>query len=328
MISIRKYLDRGNQTRETEELPEDPGLYNLYSALLEDVDQRVLTKARFQTLNTRLSDLRNQVSPGLSSEEMLRIAMQSSQILADYERAVQQQATTTAVEMQHIVGMLNQALMVLAGGSERSVSRLKTIQSSLENALYLKDILALKSSVSETTQFVRDESAREQQAAAKEKEIFEKDLAKAKEFLVAARSGLLGRADGVGAIAGLVSTAHRTCAVIFLFDKMQSVVQRYGSDVAEELIMLLISERLVPLAPGATVYRWSSSSIVAVVPNVPDLASLRARAVALNHAQLVHRAAVGSRTAVLTLRPSYLIADAETPDGLVAEIDRFTGVHP
>jgi hypothetical protein len=91
-------------------------------------------------------------------------------------------------------------------------------------------------------------------------------------------------------------------------------------------MVLLINERLQVLAPDAPAYRWNTSSIVALITQEPDLAGLRARAEALNRAQLVHRAAVGSRTAVLTLNPSYLVIEAASrPDVLVEELDRFTG---
>jgi hypothetical protein len=156
------------------------------------------------------------------------LASRSSAILADYKKSFQQQATTAAVEMQHIVGMLNQALMVLAGGSERSLSRLKNIQTSLEKASYLQDILALKSSLSDTMQFVREETIREQQPAARDKELFGKDLAKAKEFLALTRSGLLGRDDGRRALAGMlreIPSGMAVYAIAFLFERMQSVIQ-------------------------------------------------------------------------------------------------------
>jgi hypothetical protein len=331
MISIRKYLDRTDKPHDSNQDSETSGLYSLYSALLDDLDQRILTKSRFHSLNARFAEIRAEVSPDLGEAEAAGLASRSSAVLADYEKALQQQATSAAIEMQHIVGMLNQALMVLAGGSERSLSRLKNIQTSLEKASYLQDIVALKSSLSDTMQFVREETIREQQSAAREKELFEKDLAKAKEFLELTRSGLLGREDGRRALAGIlreIPSGMAVYAVAFVFERMQSVIQRYGPEVAEEMMMLLIKERLQALAPDVPAYRWNPSSVVAFVVTEPDLAGLRARAEALNRAQLVHRAAVGSRTAVLTLKPSCLVIEAAgRPDVLVEELDRFTGLQ-
>ncbi len=330
MISIRRYLDRAGRPRESDQaVVEGSGLFNLCSALLDDLDLHVLSRSRFESLNARFAEMRNAVTPDVSEEEALNIALRSSAILADYEKTLQQQATSTAVEMQHIVGMLNQALMALAGGSERSVSRLKNIQASLEKTSYLQDIVALKSSLSDTVQFVREETHREQQAASKDREGFEKDLAKAKEFLAVTRSGLLSREDAIRALPGIlreVAPGRAVYALGFVFERIQSVTQRYGPEVAEELIAVLIRERLHQLAPEATPYRWNTAAVVAFISQEADLSGLRMRAASQNQAQLVHRTAVGNRTAVLTLKPSYLVTEvASSPEVLVQELDKFTG---
>ncbi len=307
------------------------GLFKLCSALMDELGQRVLPRSRYEALSERFAEVRTEVLPELTEEDASRIAVKSSSILADYERLNQQQATSTAVEMQHIVGMLNQALMVLAGGSERSVSRLQSIQSALESASHLQDIVALKSSLSETIRFVRNENLREQQAATSEKEHFEKDLAKAREFLVANRSGLLTREEGIRAVSGMLSRVPAGCrvyAIAMAYERMPIVVQRYGPEVAEELVALLIRERLYVLAPGAIAYRWNVSNVVGFITQEQDLAALRKRAAELNQAQLVHRVWLGNRTAVLTMKPSYLVAEAGALELLVEEVDRFSGFRP
>lgn len=102
--------------------------------------------------------------------------------------------------MQHILGMLNQALMVLASGNQRSVSRLRQIQGSLKRAAMMQDMLALKHSLADTVRFIEQECARERQAAAGEFATFEKDLGRARQMLGDAFKALPGRAEGIRAI--------------------------------------------------------------------------------------------------------------------------------
>jgi hypothetical protein len=260
------------------------------------------------------------------------IEQSTGRLLAQYQAMAQQAATNTAVEMQHILAMLNRALMVLSGGSERSVSRLRQVQESLQRASMLEDLIALKSSLTDTIRFVQEESVREQQTAAKEFAAFEVDVEKARTFLGSNFKGLPGRPEGVRAISEeikAVAASQALYVVAFLFDRLEAIVQRYGPEVADELMYRLIKERLQPVAPVNKAFRWTSSSVIGVFPRNRDLSTLRAQLIALNRTPLVHRVALGSRVAVLTVSPSYLVAEAvsDSPNSLIEEVDRFTGIH-
>lgn len=339
MISIKKYLLAGGGSRQpgvADEPRLDPAcaevLFNLLTGLFERINEQVLAGDRCEDLRAQLATVKSLLKLDLAPEEASEIEDATTRILGSYQATAQQTATNTAVEMQHILGMLNQALMVLAGGSERSISRLQQIQDSLKRTSMLQDIIALKSSLADTVKFVQQESAREQQTAAKEFAAFETDVRKARNSIGNTFKGLPARPDGLRAITEGVKSVPPNQAlyvVAFLFDRLESTVQRYGAAVAEELIFRVIKERLQPLSTGSKAFRWSSSSLVGVFHRLRDVFSLRAQLAELNRSPMVHRVTLGNRVAVLTLSPSYLVTEgnSELPAPLIEEVDRFTGVN-
>jgi hypothetical protein len=343
MISIGKYLLSGDSADEPlpapplSELPQPDAvcpevLLSLCSGLCDSINERVLTGERCEELRAQFADVRSLLRPDLSSDQATEIQSSTSQILASYQVAVQQAATNTAVEMQHILAMLNQGLMVLAGGSERSISRLQQIQQSLERTSMLRDIIALKSSLVEAVRFVQQESTREQETSARELAAFEADVRKARSFMGYAFKGLPGRPEAIRAITEelkAVPPKQALYAVAFLFDRLDAVVERYGDPVGDELMFKLIKERFQPLAPTSKTFRWTASSMVGLFCRVRDVIALRGQLAELSRTPMVHRVTVGNRVAVLTVSPSYLVIEAlpDCPAQLIEEVDRFTGVH-
>ena len=338
MISIKKYLLSSGTNRQSAAGVAQPEaawadvLFSLCSGLFDLIHQHVLSGERCDELRQQVTELKSLLRPDLSPEESADITQAVARILGSYQKGVQLTATNTAVEMQHILGMLNQALMVLAGGSQRSISRLQQIQDSLQRTSMLQDIIALKSSLADTVKFVQQESAREQVTASKEFEAFETDVRKARSSLGNTFRGLPTRPEGLRAVSDDTKSIPANQAlylVAFLFDRLESIVQRYGAAVADELMFRLIKERLQPLSPASKVFRWTPSSIVGVFYRIRDVFSLRSQLAELNRTPLVHRVTLGNRVAVLTVSPSYLVTEgiSDVPEPLIEEVDRFTGAR-
>jgi GGDEF domain-containing protein len=194
----------------------------------------------------------------------------------------------------------------------------------------IEDIVALKSRLAETVRFLEAESAKAHESAAQELLRFETEVTEMREFLGNTRTELAGRPEAVSRIEDSlkkVVPGEALYLVAFRFDRLQSVAQRYGPAVADELIFRIIKERLQPVAPGDTAYRWTLSSLVAVFRRLRSLAALRTEVAKLNSAPLVHRIALGNRTAVMTVTPSHLVAEgvSESPGQLIEQVDLFTG---
>jgi hypothetical protein len=124
-----------------------------------------------------------------------------------------------------------------------------------------------------------------------------------------------------------VITGEALYVVAYLCDRLNAITQRYGPGVTDELISLLVEQRLKPVMPENAMYQWTSSSLVAVFTRPRDEDKLRKEVVNLNRTPLVHKLALGGRTAVLTLAPSHLVLEgiSGSPSRLIEQVDKFTG---
>lgn len=330
MISIRKYLN-AEQKKPTGDagpaVAED--LCILSSAILDCINQFVLTGDANESPRSRLVQVKEALRPDLTPDEAARAAESVSSILAAHQAFTQRAAAEQLTEARHIFEMLNQALVVLGEGNERGFSRLFTIQESLQRASKMRDMSSLKASLAETVQFIHTESAGARETAAQELGRFETEVASARAFLGASRLELAGRPEGVSEISDSLKNlvpGEALYLVAYLCDRLNAVTQRYGPGVADELISHLIRERLKPVMPENTLYRWTPSSLVAVFSRPRDADKLRSEVANLNRTPLVHRMALGGRTAVLTLSPSHLVAEGLSgpPSALIEQVDKFT----
>ncbi len=353
MISIRKYLDTRSNSNAANTAPGDleeeagridmeieptpagarpDAFYGMAAGLLDCIEKFVLSGEQDEPLRAELTHLNSGVSPNWSLEEAAQAVEAVRRILRRKNEALQQKGVKQAIEMQHIFAMLNQALIVLAEGKDRSVARLNRIQESLQRAYLIDDMVALKSSLSDTVRFVKAESVKSNETSTKEVARFEQEVNKAREFLGDSRLELAGRHEGVNRITDSLTNlppGESVYLVAFLLDRLQAFIQRYGPPVAEELVFRVIKERVQPIAASDTTFRWTSSSLVAVLKGQRDLAALQNQVNRLNSLPLVHRIALGNRTAVLTIKPSHLVAEGGpgSADALIDKVDQFTGIQ-
>jgi len=304
-------------------------LFHLYSRVLDQIGTYLLT-GEFQHFQPRLEELKQQLLAS-EFEEAGSFEEGTRAILAGYSRQSRESFQNAATEMQQIVGVLGQALTALSGGSERSLSTLQKIHESLHKTSMIQDVTSLRSSLSEAIQLIRKESVREHQVAARERESFETEVTRIQGLFAGNPNRRLpGRQEGIRAISDSLSSlspGRVLCVIAFVFDQLKAVVQRYGPEGVDDLFLLLIRERLQPVAPSNTAYRWTPSSLVGVFQCEPDIARLKSEMAALNRAPLVCRIALGGRTAVLKMGISHLIVEGAAGGGdtLVSELDRFTG---
>src|ERR1022692_3905585 len=168
MISIRKYL-YSDSAKTSQAVAVDSestqALYGFASDVLKCIDQHVLSGEQCAPLRSQLIQLRDGLRLDWTTEEASQAAEAVGRTLAQQKAATQQSAVSQAIEMQHIFAMLNQALIVLAGGNDRSIARLNRIQESVQQACQIEDMVALKFSLSDTVRFVKAEAAHTQESS-------------------------------------------------------------------------------------------------------------------------------------------------------------------
>jgi hypothetical protein len=338
MVSLRKYLygatpKGGGTALEAEEPVGSPVMSGFARDVLDCIARYVFGSKAEEAQQAQIAGLRDALHDAWTPPEASGAAETVRSLMAQKAEEVQEKSVRQAVEMQHIFGMFNEALITLAEGKDRSVARLNRVQEYLQQAGKIEDIVAIRSMLSETVRFVKTESAQAQESASRELARFEQEAGKLREFIGGQRLELGGRPEGVARIRevlGSLPPGEGLFVVVFLLDRLQSFVQRYGANVAEELVLKVIKERVQPLSSGQTTFRWTPASLAAIFTGRWDITSLRKQVSDLNAAPLVHRIAVGGRKAALTMKPSHMVAEGllGLPDQLVDLVDNFAGAHP
>jgi hypothetical protein len=326
-------MQQGAMSRQSEAGQGEPVL-SLCSALLEYIGSYVLSGESPSDARTDIGGFRDslssELSGKLSSEELAEIQERVRNILADHQTEVQDAASRAAVETRHLAAILDQAVALLTNGEERSLSGLQKIQEALQRTSRLPDLVSLRKSLKETIRLANEESARQKTESAREIAAFRTEVVEAQELVAHHPNQRLGgRPEGVRSIAESLQALapdHALYAVVFVFDQLNAVLQRYGPEAVDEMMFRLIRERIQPLAALSSAFRWTPQSLVGIFQRPRGLDSARSEAAALNRFPLVQRISLGNRTAVLTLSPSHLVveADAAQPESLIQEIDLFT----
>ena len=333
MISIFEQRYRSDRTDSTQS-NRDPSeaIYKLLRGLLENINRYVLIGDGLAPHRQQVDQVKDSLMQAESAEEISQAEVGVSGILAKYRGDTQQAAMVQAIEVQHIFAILNHALIVMAEGSDRSVSRLSEIQNTLQRTSKMRDLVAMRSSLSDTMKFVEKEAAESRKVVTEELARLQADVGKAREYMGNAGAVLAGRTEAIARIGETLQSlidGQGLYALAYVCERLSGITQRYGSKVAEELVFRVIRERLEPVARAAFLYRWTSSGLVAVFTRQRDLVAVEREVADLNRGPVVHRVALGNRTAVLTMVPSRLVLEGcpGFPSRLVDQLDSFIGAR-
>jgi len=209
---------------------------------------------------------------------------------------------------------------------------------------------ALRASLRDVVRLIAEESSKEQQALTREREAIETHVVRFRDIVAGnPNRRLRGREEGIRALSdfqALRESRKMVWIMAFVCENLRGIVQRYGPEVTDDLFLQLIRERIHPIAPNCSTFRWSPSAVVSLAALEADQAGLQSRMASLNQAPLVCRLALGNRTAMVKVGLSHLLLDASpstepsgspvasdasrqySTDRLIAEIDRFTGAEP
>ena len=171
MISLRKYLDAASRKRAEASEPsacDCDSLSRFSSSLLDTIQTEVLVGEDCDSWRAQLVQLSDSLRADWSLEEQSAAAGTARRVLAEHRASTQQSNAQQATEIQQIFATLNQALIVMSEGKERTVSRLNTIQDSVRRASMINDIVALKSALTATVEFIKQEAAQAHEAGTRE----------------------------------------------------------------------------------------------------------------------------------------------------------------
>jgi len=340
MVSIRKYLEMRNPASTpgpsgplTRTVP-----VSLCTGILNHIGAYILPGETAVELNARLENILSELAGDVNETAAERIDHLVRSALAAHAARQRETAQRLAIETQHVVGVLNHALMALVGGSERSVSRLKRIQDSLQRTAQIRDVDALRNSLGEAMKLIEDETRHEEEHSQRDLAAFESEVVKVRENLFANTIRRLpGRSEALLSLTEILASLESgasLCLVAQAFDNFRAVSQRYGPEPIDEIFFQAIRERIQPLSPIGSSWQWSPSCIVSAFIKDWGVTELQSEVAEISRNPLLHRMRLGSRTAVLKVGMSHLavIATTAAPQrrgvidpAVIEQIDRFAG---
>src|ERR1039458_1050225 len=175
MISIRRYLDSYRRAEPDTGTPADlsfqTSLAHLATVLVSEIGAESLseTDPAFEPFSASIGDIQQRLEAAESPDEIQALSVEIPQVLQGFRRAKQEVDHRQTEEVQKIVAMLQQTIEALSRGNDRSMTRLRRIESQIRSASQISEIVALRERLRSCVDQIRDEAAAEQRDFAKTK---------------------------------------------------------------------------------------------------------------------------------------------------------------
>jgi len=331
MITLRKYLygEVTSGTAEAEAIHAFcKALTQLSSGLLDGLEQHVFNEphSAFQTFATEARKFRDRLEGEAEPNDVQSVADNASTLLREFRQARDQVQQSEASEVHKMVSMLNETIAVLASGSERSLSRLRQVETELKNASALSDIVALKSRLNACMTSIREERTREQQETARNISEMKTGVQRAQEGFTLARTGIATRREAEKSIAEAVTSTDSAVAIIVI-DLIPTIKSRYNQITAERFVSSFAQELAEHLPSPNRFFRWNEQSLMVTLPESKVFAKLMSD-VRERLAQMPRerQMIVGQRSTMFSNAHRWTVmrpAEAQTPQAAVSRIDQF-----
>jgi hypothetical protein len=277
MISIRKYLDsyrRGQPDAGEQALPEtvapadldfQASLAHLAAVLVSEIAAGGLneTDLAFEPFSASMGGIQLRLEAAGSPDDILALSLEIPRVLQEFRRAKQAVEHRQTEEVQKIVAMLQQTIEALSRGSDRSVARLRRIESLIRSASQLSEIVALRERLRACVDQIRDEAAAEQREFAKTRSELERDFVLAQESAALARGGIPGRSQAEQRVAEAPGAAP---LALVLLERLSAIKARYGAGASERYFSGFLGELTGRLPSPKKTFRWNERTLMVELP--------------------------------------------------------------
>ena len=328
MISIRRYLDSYRRAEPDTGTPADLGfqtsLAHLATVLVSEIGAESLseTDPAFEPFSASIGDIQQRLEAAESPDEIQALSVEIPQVLQGFRRAKQEVDHRQTEEVQKIVAMLQQTIEALSRGNDRSVTRLRRIETQIRSASQISEIVALRERLRTCVDQIREEAAAEQREFAKTKSELERDFVLAQESAALARGGIPGRSQAEQRIAEAGGVAP---LVLVLLERLPAIKARYGTGVSERYFSGFVGELTGRLPSPKKMFRWNERTLLVELPGdgAGDMgeSELRGRLTDIPRAVQVD---VGGRVAVLENTHRWYLVPSGTQRGdILQRIEDF-----
>jgi len=303
MISIQKYLqllpEGSERTRGSEELCES--LAALSSRLMgySAVQMAARKHPALSGISAQMSSLRSRLEETAEPAKIAGLGDEAAEVFRQYRETLASLEKLNTEELQRMVTMLNATVAVLSAGSERSLTRLKQLESDLQQTSAIQDIVALRSRLSDCLQYVRTETELERSSHSREMAQIEQARHKVQESVALARCGTAGRVEAEASLSEHFKSPSMYVIVVVL-TRVRTVATRFGASVADRFVQLFAHDLVELLPSPKSVFRWSEQTLVVQVVYSGQQFQLKAEVQKdLASISNTRRMEIGQRTAML-----------------------------
>lgn len=274
MISLKRYLNSAG---------EDSSLRPLVSLLISRMGSTAVeaVPADLVGLLRDLRQIHDALTPDLSPESLTVLVEEAAQFLATYNKRIERLLVSQGGEVKHILALLQETVIGIAGENTRSGKHLQEIAEELEKSGAITDLRVLNSRLAACLKGLREEAQQQKADAAAVMEKLQMTIERGRTTFVEqpgnpldAVTGLPCRDDAIVAMQNAVDRGARHYAVVMVVHRVQMMNSRFGLDVGDRMMAGFKDHLKKQLSAGDQLFRWGGPALVAIIKRPEPLAAV------------------------------------------------------
>jgi diguanylate cyclase (GGDEF)-like protein len=311
-------------------IPQDDGaseqtLMRIVQLLLQGIELHAIEgdPDDFAQLRASIQRLTNSLDGGLATSELLAQAGSALRTLEDYNRRTARYLRRPAGEWQAIVIMLTSAIAAMAAAGEENTRRLREIAGRVRSASGGDEVHKIRLELSECLTELQLETRRqkEQDARVPLPATVESAPSPVDNDPV---TGFASRPQAEEALAHAWQTDPPSYVAVMALDRLQIFNTRFGRSVGDEILRYFGEFLGAQLRASDQIFRWSGTTLVALLPRPNCLEIVREEVARLMEARCEHTVQTPSRTILLAITARWAVfPSVAAPRLLIHKIDAF-----
>lgn len=246
--------------------------------------------------------------------------------LEDYNQRTSRYVRLQGAELQNMIGMLTQTVSALGAGSERSVTRLKEIETQLEKARVIEDVRMLKLRMEDCLGGIREEAQRQKTDSSQTLQGITEEIIKSRERMRVATvpapdpvTGLPTRVDAEIALNKAASGSQTAYAVAFAVDRVGVINTRFGYAVGDKVLKIYLDELRARLSANDPVFRWNGPAFVVLLERPDPIERVREQLGFVVPPKLERNLQLPNRSALLPISATWAVFPVKQPVAALGE---------
>ena len=277
MISLKRYLNASG---------EDSPLRLVVSLLITRMGSTAVAAvpSDLVALVRDLRQIHDALTPDLTPESLRVLAEEAAQVLTTYNHGIERLLASQGSEVKHILALLQETVIGIAGENTRSGKRLQEITEELEKSGAITDLRVLNGRLAECLKGLREETLQRKADAAVVMEKLQMTIERGRATLVAQPGNLLdtvtglpGRDDAIAAMQNAVDGGTRHYAVVMVVHRVETINSRFGIDVGDLMMAGFKDHLKKQLSAADRLFRWGGPALVAIIERPEPLSTVLAQ---------------------------------------------------